>query len=121
MFSVAPKRIKYNNQKSDEIITSNFILQEIVKNKNKILTEVEILKNNTLRKLRDEMFRIIMIQIDEFIKEQIKIEVDKLYSKNSELNIKLREAMLSNDENIISMINRLRVEIFKNAGLCVIG
>ena len=79
MFSAAPKRIKYNNeQKSDEIITSSFISQEIIKNKKKILTEVELLKNNTLKKLRDEMFRIIMVQTDEFIEEQIKIEVDKL-------------------------------------------
>ena len=121
MFSTAPKHIKHSTrQKIDEIITSSFISQEIVKNKKKILTEVELLKNNTLKKLRDEMFRIIMIRINEFIIDQIKIEVDKLYLKNSELNIKLCKAMLSNDENIISMINRLRAEIFENAGLCVI-
>ena len=121
MFRTNSERTKYDSKStSNEVITTNYIVQEIEKNKKQLLTEIRLSKNDTFRKLHDELFRMIMIKVDELIIEQVKIEIDKFYSENSELNDTLRKSMVENDNTLISMINRLRVEIFENAGLCVI-
>ena len=64
---------------------------------------------------------MMILKIDEFISEQMEMKINKLYSKNSELNDKLHEAMITNGDTIISMIDRLRVQIFENLGLCAIS
>ena len=121
MFGTISKQTKYKSEsKNGEVITTDFITKEIKKNKKQILAEIKLLKNTTFKKIHDEVIRMIMIKIDEFILEQVKIEIEKLYAKNIELNDTLRKSMVENDKTLVSMIDRLRVEMFENVGLCEI-